>query len=137
LPAKGEEGWVGLTLIFSDVGWKDGIPGFYTKLDAKSGEVLSAVRGVGLSGRPSSAAAPSGWCWRDAKAKPPPTPRDDVKLDDGKSIASVRSRASEGGVHGTPPTPRASASPCRQRRDDALRIFSPDALEKPRTIDLK
>src|SRR5262245_58744232 len=55
LPVKEGEPWVGVTLIFSDVGWKDGIPAYYVRLDAATGDVLSAIGGVGLSGRPASA----------------------------------------------------------------------------------
>jgi hypothetical protein len=53
--AARERQWVGATLVFSHVGWKEGVPGYYVRLDAASGKLLDAVHGTGLWGRPASA----------------------------------------------------------------------------------
>jgi len=139
LPPRGEEGWVGLTLIFSDVGWKDGIPGYHVKLDAASGEVLSAVRGVGLSGRPSIA---GGTLWSvlapDAKAKLP------VRLQtfpaaSGKAGTAVPLNGIEKEqVYGYSLDPAGKHFAVSVTGPaPAVLIFTPEAIEKPKTITLK
>ena len=101
LPRAGEAGWIGLELIFSDVGWKDGIPGYFARLDVKTGEVMEAARAVGLSGRPAVA---SGVIWAvlapDKKQSLPPRVAR-IQLADGKeaggmALAGVEKEA----VHG-------------------------------------
>lgn len=60
LSSPGEAAELGVNLIFSDVGWKEGIPGYHVRLDSGTGNVLGAVRNVGLSGRPGVA---GGFVW--------------------------------------------------------------------------
>jgi hypothetical protein len=89
LPLGGESGWVGVSIVFLDVGWKEGVPGYYLRLDEKTGDVLAATRAVGLWGRPASAA---GAAWAvlapDAKAKLP-VRVEQIRVDDGKTMASA------------------------------------------------
>jgi hypothetical protein len=51
---NGGQGAIGVVLCFSDVSWKDGVPGYYARLDAATGRVLGSARGRGLPGAPSS-----------------------------------------------------------------------------------
>ena len=46
--------WLGVTLIFADVGWKDGVTAHYVGLDAASGVVRTAIPGLGLWGIPAT-----------------------------------------------------------------------------------
>ncbi|MBI4604753.1 MAG: hypothetical protein HY721_22555 [Planctomycetes bacterium] len=141
LPPRGEEGWVGLSLIFSDVAWKDGIPGFYLKLDAKTGDVLAAVRGVGLSGRPSTAKG-GGSLWAvlapDPKAKLP-VRLEAIAVADGKALSTVP----------LPDVPKEAVHGYAFDRDGKhfavslnatvgqVRIFAAPTPEKPRVVELK
>ncbi len=89
LPLGGESGWVGLSVVFLDVGWKDGVPGYYLRLDEKTGELVSATRALGLWGRPASVA---GTAWAvlapDPKAKLP-VRVEQIHVEDGKTAASA------------------------------------------------
>lgn len=138
LPPKGEEGWVGLTLVFSDVGWKDGIPGYHVKLDEKTGGVLAAVRAVGLSGRPSIVA---GRIWAvlapDAKAKLSIRIAT-IQAEDGKIIASTPLEGVEKeNVYGYALDPAGKRFALSLTGSvPTLRIYS-DAQAAPRIINLK
>lgn len=139
LPPHGEDGWVGLTVVFSDVGWKDGIPGYHLKLDARTGDVQGAVRGVGLSGRPAIA---NGVLWSvlapDSKAKLP------VRLQlfaaaDGKPGATVAlkdvAREQVYGYALDPAGKRLAVSVGGSA--PGVLLFAPETLDKPGTILLK
>ena len=49
------DGWIGVTMAFSDVGWREGITAYYTRLEATTGELIETVEEVGISGRCSAA----------------------------------------------------------------------------------
>ena len=56
LPHRGEGlDWVGVTLAFSDVSWREGITACYARLEAGTGRLLETAEGVGVSGASSSA----------------------------------------------------------------------------------
>jgi len=69
--------WVGVTFTFSDVGWRDGVVGFYARLAAKDGAVLAVEHAIGLAGRPASIGA-------HAFALLAPQPKRDLPLAIGR-----------------------------------------------------
>jgi hypothetical protein len=135
LPPTGEPAWVGITLVFSDVGWKEGIPDYYVRLDAASAATLSAVHGIGLSGKPAggeksilAVLAP------DAKAGlPPPAPV--VSLEDGRPPRKSVS-AHEGASTAIRSIRAAATGALRERAGDALWIYGGEARPS-KVIDLK
>jgi hypothetical protein len=139
LPFKEGEPWVGVTLIFSDVGWKDGIPAYYVRLDAGSGEVLAALRGVGLSGRPASA---GGLAWAVLAPDPKaglPVRLQSIQLEDGKvrGTAPLENVGKEA-VHGYAFDPSGRHFAVSLNGPvPALRIYSEGNLEKARIIELR
>ena len=138
LPFKEDEPWVGVTLIFSDVGWKDGIPAYYVRLDAGSGEVLTALRGVGLSGRPASA---GGLAWAVLAPDPKaglPVRLQSIQLDDGKVRATAAlENVGKEAVHGYAFNPSGKQFAVSLNGPvPALRIYSEGNLEKARVIEL-
>jgi hypothetical protein len=139
LPPTGEPAWVGITLVFSDVGWKEGIPAYYVRLDAASAATLSAVHGIGLSGRPAGGGksilavlAP------DAKAGLPPR-LTAVSLEDGKTAAEVRlEKLTKEAVHGYSLDPRGERLALSVNGPaSALWIYDAAKLGPPKVIDLK
>ncbi len=46
--------WVAVNVVFTDVGWREGIPGYHVRLAAADGKLLDVVHAVGLSGQPAS-----------------------------------------------------------------------------------
>ena len=68
--------WIGVTVHFSDVGWKNGIPGYYLRIAAADAALLSATKATGLAGRPAGDGRHA-WCVTapDKSAGTPPTLR--------------------------------------------------------------
>ena len=131
--------WVGLTLVFSDVAWREGIPGYHARLDAKTGEVLAAASGVGLSGRPGSA-GDSLWAVLAPDSKTGTPVR--LQLFDAKTGAPGKSAALEQvpkeAVQGYAfdPAARSFALALGGEGAPALRIYEPGKLDSPRVIEL-
>lgn len=87
--ATRDPAWVAVTLVFADVGWRDGIPGYYVQLGAKDGKLCRVAEGLGLSGRP-TASGTLAWYVKapDPDTKKPPT-LEGVALTDGSVQKSL------------------------------------------------
>jgi hypothetical protein len=141
LPPAGdkETDWVGITLMSSDPGWRDGIPGYYVRLAAKDGAVLGAAPALGLPGQPASAGS---WAWGvtapDAK-KQIPAKLLAVDLETAKPAKELQlSGFEKEQVHGY------SLDPQGKRLALSLNgavprvvIYPLEALETPRALELK
>ena len=131
--------WVGLTLVFSDIAWKEGISGYHARLDAKTGEVLAAASGVGLSGMPGST-ADSLWAVLAPDSKTGAPVR--LQLFDAKTGAPGKSAALDKvpkeAVQGYAfdPAARSFALALGGTGAPALRIYEPGKLDSPRIIEL-
>ena len=93
--------WIGVTVHFSDVGWKNGIPGYYLRLAASDAELLSVAKATGLSGRPAGDGRHA-WCVTapDKSAGTPPTLRSfDLVTHEPKTSKPLAGVPKEG-VHG-------------------------------------
>ena len=108
LPHGGEAGdWLGITMVFSDISWREGLTAYYAQLDAKTGKILTAVAAMGTAGKP-SAVSKAVWAVLAAAPKkklPPRLAKIDVRT--GKQLevtplAGVSQRA----VHGYASSPR-------------------------------
>ncbi|HVR74756.1 MAG TPA: hypothetical protein VMT52_10510 [Planctomycetota bacterium] len=138
-PVKGEEASIGLNLIFSDVGWKDGIPGYHVRLSSASGDVLSFVHSVGLSGLASSA----GGALRVVLAPQPrakvPVRIESLAVETGKSTRGAPlgglEKEAVRGYASDPDGKRLAVSV--NTPGAALWIFADGEVEKPRIIRLE
>jgi hypothetical protein len=131
-------GGLGLTLIFKDVGWKDGISGYYVELEAGTGKVRSAVHGLGLTGKPAAAGA----LW--AVTAPDPKHGIPVQLQtfDLKTQKPLQVKALEGikkeGVHGYAFDPLGKRFALSLNGPvPILRLFTREDFDKPREIRLE
>ena len=137
LPAASPASRVGLTLVFADIGWKEGIPGFYARLDAADGKVIDAAGAKCLSGTPAGT-GDAVWCVTAPGSKDASPALRRLDLATGETRAST---ALEGArrdtVHGyslDPSGKRIAVSIAGDARE--VRIFDAD-LGRPTTIRLE
>jgi hypothetical protein len=138
LPPAAETGWLGLTLVSTSPGWRDGITGYHLRLDAATGDVLAAVTGVALSGRPAGARET---IWAvlapDARSGAP------VRLQNlaavtGKTAAEIQlADVSREDVHGYALDPSGKFfALALGGSSPQLRIYEAGKLDRPRVVAL-
>ena len=131
--------WVGVTLVFTDVGWRDGISGYYVQLEAASGKVIAAIHGVGLSGRPASS---GGAAW--AVAAPDskrglPARLQALGVRAANEVASNPLKGiTKDDVHGYALGPQGQEFAISLTAETpVLELYSKDSPDKPRRIKLE
>ncbi len=127
---------VGVTMAFSDVSWREGITAYYTRVEAKTGKLLEAVEGVGISGKSSST---KGALWavlapEPKKKRPARVAR--IDLGPRKGFATVP--VSAGNVHGYALSPSGDRFAVSVNgAPSSLLVFECGDLKKVKTIRLE
>ncbi len=140
LPRTGKSGaaadWVGVTMIFSDVGWKDGIRSYYVQLDAKSGALKTVAQGTGVAGKPE---VRGGDVWaalaKDSLTKKP-TRLVRIALETRKVIEELAVGAGNDAVHGYAVSPQGDAFVVSINDSPPRLEFFADSLAKPVRVPL-